>query len=195
MPTTASREQSEPDEAEIGQHLERHRVRLGHRRRVVTHAEAGDAEGPGARPGNGVVTGDLEGLAPPGETVVRAELREPSGVVLALSSVDLAGGPGDRVPDLCDEPDEPEERHRDSRDAKRTNDRIAPFGNEPLDRNRQREHDHDDAADDEENREQPPVVLAGSTADAVIDERAAGEGPGADRDSREAPRAGHVPLR
>ena len=130
-----------------------------------------------------MVTSDLQGLAPPGEAVVRAELREPAGVVRTLSSVDLAGGPGDRVPDRCNQPDEPEERHRDSRNAKRPNDRIALFGNEPFDRNRQREREHDGAADDEENREQPPVVLAGGSANPVIDERAPREGPGTHRDA------------
>ena len=113
-------------------------------RRVVTHAEAGDAERPGAGPGERVIAGDLERLAPPGEAVVRAELCEPAGVVRALSSVDLAGRPRDRVPDRCDEPAEAEKRHRDARDAERPNDRIAPFGDEPFDRNAMRERDHDE---------------------------------------------------
>ena len=51
-------------------------MRLGHRRRVVTHTESRNAEGPRARPAQRVLTGDLERLAPPGEPVVRAELCE-----------------------------------------------------------------------------------------------------------------------
>ncbi len=60
---------------------------------VVPNLSARERERPGARPTHRSVRGDLERLVPPGEPVVRAEIGEPAGVVLALAAREPATRP------------------------------------------------------------------------------------------------------
>ena len=178
-----SREQSEPDDPQVAEHLERDAVRLGRLRRVDSVPQPGDRVRSGARAAERPVPRDVERLLPPGDAVVGAQVGEPAGSVGALTARELRRRPGERVADLCHQPDRTAHEHDRARDDQhRPNEPLAlaheasdgelPRRDRDSERHEQGQHGEDPAVRDPVGAQHP-----------VVDESGSCERPGADREA------------
>ena len=173
-------QEREPDDPRAREELERDAVRLRHRGSRLAVALARDFEGVGAGADERVRLEDVPRLAPPGETVVRAQAGETARVVPDLLAPKLVGDP----PRVRDEADDRHESNDECQPAQETGDATAPgrtqrASHELADRDRdQRRAEHEDQS------EPGSVCDTVAVGGAVLDERGPRERPRGDHHRR-----------
>ena len=165
-------------------------MRLADRRRVLPVAPPRQRERAGARPADRPVGCDVQGLPPPGQPVVGAQLREAPGVVHAFAAGELRRGPGERVPDRRDETHRAADHRHDADGDERRANRLPALGDEAPDREAPRADGDDEGPGDGQRCEDPPVRDAVRAQRAVLDERRPRERPARDGESRDARHTG-----
>ncbi len=165
---------------EVAEHLQGDAVRLRRLRRVRPVPEPRDRERPGAGAAERAVAGDAERLLPPREAVVRAQVREPPGDVRALAARELRRRPGDRISDLCDEPDGSPDEHERAAQDQQTAHETAPPRDEPIERRPPRRERDDECPDEGEHGEHAAVGHPVGAEHPVLDEGVSRERPAPD---------------
>ena len=176
-------EETERDDAAVGELLDRHAVRLEHVPDVRPNALARDLERPRARTPRRVLVVDVHGLVPPAPAVVDVEGAEAARVVDDLGARrpgDLVVEPRDGVPDRDRESDDadgsPDTGGREEHATRPT----PPLGLEPEAQAEHDQRDHERRADEHQHAEDPPVRHAVRLRRPLLHERRPGERPARD---------------
>ena len=119
---------------------------------------------------------DVARLAPPRQAVVRAQAREPAGIVPDLLAAELVCDPAG----VGNEADDRHERDGEREAAQEPRHSATPCGRQRTSRDLAGADRDERAADDEEQPEPGPVGDAVGVRGAIVDERRPGERPAGD---------------
>ena len=172
--------QREPDDAEIGEKLERDAVGLCDRDGVRPMTASRECERARPRAPERPIRSDVERLSPPLEPIVGAELREPAGLVDAFAARELGARPRERVAGSgCETDPTRQEGEHAGADERRAHG-AATLDGESAHRCAPRDEADDDRAAEREHRERPAVRHTFGAQDAVVHESGPRERPAGD---------------